>query len=414
MRILLTTRGSSGHVLPLAPFGHACLRAGHEVLVAAQRQHGANVERAGLPFAPVDDPPPEEWMPLMGQFAQLGIEQSNERMIGEFFARIDVRAALPRLRAIVEDYRPDVIVRESWEFGSTLVADLYGIPIVRVGLGLAAVEELTVRLAAPAVDEQRIALGLPADPAGGRLRETPYLTMVPEPLDDAAAVAPAPALTHRFAAPAAKAVAPPPLGDWWPGNDDPLVYVSFGTVAGEAHLPYFPALYRSAIDALAPLPARILVTIGDGRDPAELGPPAANVHVERWVAQDRVAPHAAAIVCHGGYGSTLVALRHGVPLVVLPLFSADQWANAAAVARTGAGIALNPDHATRPVLGLPGDDVLAGLAPAVRRLLSDPSYAREARRIAAASSALAPVDAAVDVLARVYATYTGVPTGARA
>jgi UDP:flavonoid glycosyltransferase YjiC (YdhE family) len=35
MRVLFTTRGSSGHVTPLAPFGHACLRAGHQVLVAA-------------------------------------------------------------------------------------------------------------------------------------------------------------------------------------------------------------------------------------------------------------------------------------------------------------------------------------------------------------------------------------------
>jgi UDP:flavonoid glycosyltransferase YjiC (YdhE family) len=53
----MTTRGSAGHVLPLAPFGHACLRAGHEVLVAAQHQHQANVERAGLAFSPVADPP---------------------------------------------------------------------------------------------------------------------------------------------------------------------------------------------------------------------------------------------------------------------------------------------------------------------------------------------------------------------
>jgi UDP:flavonoid glycosyltransferase YjiC (YdhE family) len=73
------------------------------------------------------------------------------------------------------------------------------------------------------------------------------------------------------------------------------------------------------------------------------------------------------IVCRGGYGSTLGALRHGVPLVVMPLFSADQWVNAAAVARAGAGIALD-----------------------------------------------APVDGAVEGLDRAYATYTGVPTGARA
>jgi UDP:flavonoid glycosyltransferase YjiC (YdhE family) len=246
----MTTRGSSGHVGPLVPFGHACLRAGHEVMVAAQRQHQANVERAGLAFSPVDDPPKEEWMPLMAQFGQLGVEAANAQMLGAFFAGIDVRAGLPRLRAIVEGWRPDIIVRESWEFASTLVAELRGLPLVRVGLGLAAVEELSISLAAPVLDRARADLGLPADPAGDRLRDTPYFTMVPEPLDDPAAATPK--LTRRFA----PAVAPTsatelPLTDWWPGNDDPLVYVSFGSVAGGAHLPYFPALYRAAIDALA-------------------------------------------------------------------------------------------------------------------------------------------------------------------
>jgi UDP:flavonoid glycosyltransferase YjiC (YdhE family) len=149
VRVLLTTRGSAGHVLPLAPFGHACLRAGHDVLVAAQPQHRANVERAGLAFWSTADPPAEQWMALMAQFGELGIEQSNARMIGEFFAGIDTRAALPRLRALVEAWRPDVIVRESCEFASTLVAELYGIALVRVGLGLAAVEEMAVRVAAP-------------------------------------------------------------------------------------------------------------------------------------------------------------------------------------------------------------------------------------------------------------------------
>jgi UDP:flavonoid glycosyltransferase YjiC (YdhE family) len=128
------------------------------------------------------------------------------------------------------------------------------------------------------------------------------------------------------------------------------------------------------------------------------------------VAQDAVAPHLAAMVCHGGYGSTLGALRHGVPLVVLPLFSTDQWANAAAVARAGAGIALDAERATRRVVALPNAATLARLRPAVERVLGEPSHRREAQRIGAAARALAPVDAAVEV---VYATYTGVPTGAR-
>jgi UDP:flavonoid glycosyltransferase YjiC (YdhE family) len=366
-------------------------------MVAAQRQHRSNIDRTGLAFTPVDDPPKREWMPLMAQFERLSVEAANVRMVGEFFAEIDTRAALPRLRAIVEGWQPDIIVRESWEFASALVAELYDVPLARVGLGLATGEELSIRLTAEPLDRARAAIGLPPDPAGNRLRAAPYLTMVPEPLEDPA-VAP-PATTHRFAhgsrAPA------PPLTDWWPGNDDPLVYVTLGTVTAAEHLPYFPALYRAVIDALAPLHARVLLTIGDSRDLDELGAIPSNVHVERWITQDAVLPHAAAVVCHGGYGSTLGALRHGVPLVVLPLFSSDQWANAAAVARAGAGLALDAERTTRRVLGLPSSDTIGALAPAVTRLLSDASCRRNAGRIAAAADALPPVDAAVDVLAAI-------------
>jgi UDP:flavonoid glycosyltransferase YjiC (YdhE family) len=394
VRVLLTSRGSSGHVTPLAPFGHACLRAGHEVLVAAQGQRRAEVQRTGLQFSPLGDPPPEEWMPLMGRFAQMSFDESNAAMIGEFFARIDTTAMLPGLRTLVEDWRPDVIVRESWEFASTIVAELHGIPLARVALGLVAVEEVSIETVAAAIDDARRAVGLPADPAGDRLRDTPYLTMVPEPLEDPEIAAPA--STHRFSP------GPPepasPLPDWWPGNDDPLVYVTFGSVAAGGHLPYYPALYRAAIDALAPLPARILITIGEDRPVEELEPLPANVHVERWVPHDAVAPHAAAIVCHGGHGSTIGSLRRGVPLVVLPLFSMDQRANAAAVARSGAGVALDADLAVRGALQLPSEQTLGALGPAVARVLDDASYRDAARRIAESASALPPVDAAVEVL----------------
>jgi MGT family glycosyltransferase len=221
--------------------------------------------------------------------------------------------------------------------------------------------------------------------------------MVPEPLDDGMGAVPA--RTHRFAHAAAGSPATlEPLPDWWSGSDDPLVYLTFGSVTALPHLPYFPALYRAAIDALAPLPVRVLVTIGSDRDPAELGELPPNVHVEPWVPQDAVARRAAVIICHGGYGSTLGALGRGVPLVVLPLFSTDQWANAAAVARAGAGVALDADRSRRRVFELP---TLGALDRAVRRVLGDASYRRSAERIAASARALPPVDAAVDVLAAI-------------
>lgn len=397
MRVLITSRGSSGHLLPLVPFGRAFANAGHEVLVAVQGQHRVNVERIGLPFAVVGDPPPEEWMPLMAGSSQLALEAANERMVGVFFAGIDTRAALPALTEIVERWKPDVIVRETWEFGSTIVGELAGIPVVRVGLGLTSIEEWTIEIAAPTLDEIRRDRGLPPDPAGDRLRSSHYFTLMPEPIDPAIdRLAP---IVHRFREPGAESA--PPLPELWTGNEGPLVYLSLGSVAAGSHLPYFPALYEMAVEALAELPVRLLVTIGNERDPDELGidPLPPNVRVEQWVSQDAISARAATIVCHGGYGTTLHALGHGTPLVVLPLFSADQWANARAVARVGAGLALDSERETRRAHSLPGPETVAQLRPAVERVLHEPIFKRAAERVARSIRALPPLDTAPAALA---------------
>jgi UDP:flavonoid glycosyltransferase YjiC (YdhE family) len=402
MRLLITTRGSSGHLLPLAPIGHACVEAGHEVLVAAQEQHRANVERVGLPFAPLGDPPDEEWMPLLDEFGKLDLDAANERMVGEFFAGIDVRAALPALRRIVEEWKPDLLLRESWEFGSTIVAERHGIPLARVGLGLTSIEDESIAVAAPILDPSRRDNGLALDPKGERLRQSHLFTLLPAAIDPAiATLAP---IVHRFRDRAPESA--PALPDLWPGNRDPLVYLTFGSVAAGAHLPYFPALYRAAIEALAELPVRLLVTIGNDRRSEELGidPLPANVRVEQWVSQDAVAPRAAAIVCHGGYGTTLNALTHGTPLVFLPLFSTDQWANAEAVARAGAGLALDAERRTRRVLDLPSPQTLAQLRPALERVLDETAFEREAARVAESIRALPPVDEAPAAVERLAAT----------
>ena len=104
-------------------------------------------------------------------------------------------------------------------------------------------------------------------------------------------------------------------GDRWE-RDDPLLYVSFGSVAAGAG--FYPGLYRGVVDALEGLPARVLITVGTEVDPADLGALPAHVHVERWVPQAAVMPHAAAMIGHGGSGSTLMAMAAGVPVALIP------------------------------------------------------------------------------------------------
>jgi UDP:flavonoid glycosyltransferase YjiC (YdhE family) len=63
------------------------------------------------------------------------------------------------------------------------------------------------------------------------------------------------------------------------------------------------------------------------------------------------------------------ALAYGLPVVCLPR-GADQFANAAQVARTGAGVTLLPDQVS-----------VESIRDAARRILDETSYAVAARKL---------------------------------
>ena len=87
------------------------------------------------------------------------------------------------------------------------------------------------------------------------------------------------------------------------------------------------------------------MTTGRDVDPASVGPVPARVRVERFVPQAHVFPLCVAVVAHGGSGTTLGALAHGLPLLLVPQ-GADQFDNAARCERAGAAIVLRPDELT--------------------------------------------------------------------
>ena len=387
MRILFTTTGHAGHLLPVLPFAHAAADAGHDVLVAAQRSRTAEIERTGLAAAPVAEADPAAWAPVQAALRTQPLGEANRRMLADGFAGLMLDASLPDTLALVEERCPDLVVRETFEFAGALAAERFGIPAARIALGLQRTEAWAIAGAAPGLAAARERIGLAPDPRGDALRRAPALTATPAALE---APFTAGGRVHRFRAAEAAAAAADP----WPGDPRPLVYLTLGSVASS--LTYYPGFYRDAIAALAALPVRLLVTVGHGTDVAALGPLPENVRAEGWVPQDAVLAHAAAVVGHGGYGTTLGALAHGVPLVQLPLFSSDQWHNAERVAALGAGIALT--GAPRGAVEPPGPDVLAALPGAVRALLADASYRRAARAIAAAIAALPPAGQAAGVL----------------
>jgi UDP:flavonoid glycosyltransferase YjiC (YdhE family) len=385
LRALLSSTRGPGHFNPLVPFARALERSGHEVLVVGQPELGEAADAAGFSFRDFDPPPEDVLGEIWARVPQVSQDEANVVVIGDVFGRLNTAAALPRLRATFDDWRPDVVLHDPNEYAAALVADQRGIAHARVAISLASTEELSLGISMPVVDEIRRAEGLAADPEGEWLRGSPYLTVFPASFDDGGQPD-----THRFRAPAWD-TPPEELPDWWPGRgDQPLVYVTFGSVAG-GFAETLPA-YEVALSAVAGLPARVLLTVGRDLDLDTLTEIPDNAHVEPWVPQQDVLAHAAAAVVHGGSGSTLGALAAGLPLVVVPLF-ADQPMNARRVAEVGVGLAVEPDRA----------NVQAALEPlrdAVETVLTEPSYGERARAIAAEARAEPPVDEAIPLLDR--------------
>jgi UDP:flavonoid glycosyltransferase YjiC (YdhE family) len=383
VRVLCSTTANDGHFGPLSPFALACAEAGHEVRVAAPASYGAALARVGLPHEPFADAPPEVIGPVMATLPSLTFEEANEVVIREVFGRIDAQAALPSLLETVERWRPHIVVRESAELASLAAAERFDVPHVHVCIGMQEVaSHLAGAIADPLAELDRLA-GVAEGQLATALGSETVLSLVPELLDRAAGEPRGADDVKRFHEPvrSTNANRPPEWGD--PGL--PLVYVTFGSVTGS--IPPFAGVFREAVDALAGLEASVVMTVGRDIDPQCLGPLPTNAHVEQWLPQETVLGHAAAMIGHGGFGTTMGALAAGVPQVVVPLFTFDQVVNGDHVASVGAGLTM----------GTRGGGVERAAAE-VPRLLEDPTYAEGARRVAAAIRDLPPPSEAVPVL----------------
>ena len=391
MRILVASTAGEGHFAPLVPFARSARAAGHDVRVAAPASFGEQVRAAGLVHAPFPDADPAQMGAVFASLAGKPMLQAQPVVVSEVFGRLAAGAALPGLRETVAAWRPDVVLREPAELASFVVADELGLPHVQVNIGLDALGDRLLPLL-----EQRVR-EMGADGLTG-LQRAPRWTLLPESFDVPGHTGVPP---QRFRALHEGDGGVRPLPDWWPGRTGPLVYVSYGSVAASTGL--FPSIYTATLDALAELPARVLMTVGRAASLAALGVVPGNVHVEQWWPQRDVMPHADVVVGHGGFGTTLAALVAGVPQVVVPLFTFDQFENAARVAAVGVGATFGGHDAASRSVGALFDDASAaveGLQATVQQVLDDLDARRTAQAVAAEIAALPTTAEALPLLSQ--------------
>jgi MGT family glycosyltransferase len=142
-----------------------------------------------------------------------------------------------------------------------------------------------------------------------------------------------------------------------------LVYLSLGSL-GSADV----ALMQSLIDVLGRTGHRVIVSMGPQHELLRLAP---NMWGAEFLPQPAILPRVDLVITHGGNNTVTECFHHGKPMVLLPIFW-DQHDNAQRVSETGYGIRL----ATYAF-----DD--AELTDAIDRLATDEALAQRLGAISA-------------------------------
>jgi UDP:flavonoid glycosyltransferase YjiC (YdhE family) len=364
LRILFSSSGLLGHVHPLVPLAEALRSRGHELRWAIGPDGCAGVEQAGFQAAPAGLSRPERFAELARlhpELVDLPGDEQPDLMFGKIFGEISAPAMFADLLPLAESWHPELVVNDAAELGAPIAATILGVPHVTHAFG-ALLPEMIVRQAGEAAAIVWQAQGLEARPYGG-LYDHLYVDIYPPSLQPPGGEhvrARQPLRPAMFAGTTKERV----RTDITNQTGRPLVYLTFGTVFEDDEL------FVATLAGIRELGVGVVVTVGHDRDPAALGRQPAHVVVERYIPQTELLPACDVVASHAGSGTTLGALATGVPQLCIPQ-RADQFLNAEAVARAGAGLTLKPSEVDA-----------AAVAQATRQLLEDPSFRRAARIVA--------------------------------
>ncbi|MDQ1426211.1 MAG: hypothetical protein QOD72_3709 [Acidimicrobiaceae bacterium] len=372
MRVLFSFVGGMGHGDPLLPIAAASEAAGHTVAFVCRPSSAPSVESAGFTVFPTGVSGRDTRSPLVAPDAAL-----EEQVLLDWHADRVARQRATAVFELIETWRPDVIVRDEADFGCAVAAERLGVSCATV-LVIASGSFLRPELLADRLDVLRAEHGLAPDPLLHALQRDLVVAPFPPSFRDPAF--PLPPTAHSIR-PATLGIRPDGQVPAWLSAlyGKPTIYFTLGT---EFNLESGD-LFTRVVSGLRQLPVNVVVTVGHGIDPAELGPQPANVHIEQYIPQSMLLPRCDLAVSHAGSGSVIGALAHGLPSVLLPM-GADQLHNTIRCEQLGVGRALDVMTAT------PSD-----VRDTAASLMEDAAARRCAERIGDEARALPGADSVV-------------------
>lgn len=352
--ILFVTWDGGGNVPPALGIAAELQQRGHRVRVMGHPVQHAQVEGVGLdftgfrtarPFRAADPSTPIDYVGVFG-----------DRAMGR-----DVVEEMGRERA-------DLVVVDCILFGAMEAVAAAGVPYVvlehmydaylvrrwlrgPMGIGMA-VKRIPARGLLKAAAARLVACVAELDPASGGAR---------------------PANLH-YTGPVVSGVSAEPT--------EPTVLVSLSTV----NFPGQARATQNILDALGRLDVRGIATVGPSIGTENLTAPP-NVTLCGFVPHSELLPTVSMVIGHGGHATTMVALAHDLPVLVLPMHPMlDQKMVGQSLVEAGAGRRLS--KSAKP----------AAIAAVVEELMSEGPHRSAAARLGDAMRATSGAGAGADLV----------------
>lgn len=365
-RIVITTFGSSGDLNPFIAIGLGLRALGHDVVYAVEDIFRPPLEALVFPIHRLTGDSEAALAPYQQRMFGKTTPFTSLKYIFTYYVVPTMRPKIAELRAVCAD--ADLLLSSAVHYAASAVADLTGIPWLSVAL--------TPSFPSAFIDPSASPVPIPtalrplANRTSWALGNAVLRRIVDTPINSIRAEYSLPPRhnllsTGNLSRPyTALAVSPaffPPPPDWptyihttgfcfWDEPGDwaeppelaaffdgakPIVAVSSGSMA-PAVRDAFDSFYRTSVAAIHRAGARALVI---GASPTALPDPlplSADTLMLPFAPFSIIYPRCAAVIHHGGIGTTGQSLRAGVPTLIVP-WGADQFYNGAQLQRSGAG-----------------------------------------------------------------------------
>ncbi|MEU1606175.1 nucleotide disphospho-sugar-binding domain-containing protein [Micromonospora matsumotoense] len=420
MRVLFVPHANKAHLHIMTPLAWALRTAGHDVRVASQPEIADAIIASG--FVPVEvgrtrtempafypgvrpgEAPPvvmapgeRQKMPLQQDFPRDNpLEKLSRASWG--FALFSTDEMIADLIALIDSWRPDLVVWDSMVYAAPAAATVCGVPHARMMMGPDGITQLR-RAARDEGDPLRDWLDRVLGGYGARFDEdvaTGHFTIDPMPpwqyQPDGLHLVP---VRHIAVNPPAR------IPDWLREEQQrPRVCLTLGESHRNGRGTEAPA--ADLLDAVSGLDAEVIATF-NAKQLATIPVLPDNVRVVDFVPLAMLLPSCAAIVHHGGAGTFATAVEHAVPQLIIPgTHWGFQWwgplAHANGLQQQGAGrFVADADHLTSEAL-----------AEDLARVLKDPSFKANAERLRTQVAGLPTPNDLVPALHRLVDQYRDV------